>query len=55
MQYYRYQSNKFEFDISSIPNLPQSLAQVLAIACQPKPRDRYQTAKELSDALSARL
>ncbi|MDJ0571619.1 MAG: FHA domain-containing serine/threonine-protein kinase [Pleurocapsa sp. MO_192.B19] len=55
MQYYRYQSNKFEFNISSIPNLPQNLAQVLTIACQPEPRDRYTTAKELLDALSACL
>lgn len=52
MQYYRYQSNKFEFDIESIPNVPTNLAKVLKIACQPEPRDRYQTAKELSEALS---
>ena len=52
MQYYRYQSNKFEFDIDSIPNLPTDLAQVLDIACQPEPRNRYQTAKELANALS---
>ncbi|MEO1669833.1 MAG: FHA domain-containing serine/threonine-protein kinase [Cyanobacteria bacterium J06631_2] len=52
MQYYRYQSNKFEFDIENIPNLPTNLGQVLSIACQPEPRDRYQTAKELATALS---
>lgn len=52
MQYYRYQSNKFEFDIDRIPNLPADLGKVLAIACQPEPRDRYQTARELSEALS---
>ena len=52
MQYYRYQSNKFEFDIDSIPNLPTNLAQVLKVACQPEPRNRYQTAGELSEALS---
>ena len=52
MQYYRYQSNKFEFDIDSIPNLPSNLAEVLNIACQSDPRDRYQTAEELSEALS---
>lgn len=55
MEYYRYQSNKFEFDISSISNLPADLSQVLAIACQPEPRDRYQTAHELSEALSTCL
>jgi serine/threonine protein kinase, bacterial len=52
MQYYRYQSNKFEFDISNIPNLPPKLSLVLENACKPEPRDRYQTAKELSKALS---
>ena len=52
MQYYRYQSNKFEFDIGSIPNLPANLALVLDVACQPEPRNRYQTAGELAEALS---
>ncbi|MCC0176898.1 protein kinase [Waterburya agarophytonicola K14] len=52
MQYYRYQSNKFEFNIESIPNLPTNLGKVLNIACQPEPRDRYQTAQELSEALA---
>lgn len=55
MQYYRYQSNKFEFDIDNIPNLPTNLAQILDIACQPEPRDRFQTALELSQALSSCL
>lgn len=55
MQYYRYQSNKFEFDIENIPNLPANLAQVLKIACQAEPRDRYQTAQELAQALSTCL
>ena len=52
MQYYRYQSSKFEFDISSIPNLPTNLAEVLDVACQSDFRDRYQTAIELSEALA---
>lgn len=52
MQYYRYQSNKFEFDIDSIPNLPTNLAKVLNTACQPEPRNRYQTVEELALALS---
>ncbi len=55
MQYYRYQSSKFEFDIDSIPGLPTNLGEVLSIACQPEPKDRYQTAKELKEALSACL
>ncbi|MEM8829131.1 MAG: FHA domain-containing serine/threonine-protein kinase [Cyanobacteria bacterium P01_G01_bin.19] len=52
MQYYRYQSNKFEFNIESIPNLPTNLGEVLRRACKPEPRDRYQTAKEMSEALA---
>ncbi len=52
MQYYRYQSNKFEFNIESIPNLPTNLGKVLSIACQPEPRDRYQTANEMLEALA---
>lgn len=52
MQYYRYQSNKFEFNIETIPNLPTNLGEVLNYACQPEPRDRYQTAKELAEALA---
>lgn len=55
MQYYRYQSNKFEFNIETIPNLPTNLGEVLQIACQPEPRDRYQTAREMSEALASCL
>jgi serine/threonine-protein kinase len=55
MHYYGYQSNKFEFDINSIPNLPPDLGMVLDKACQPEPKDRYQTAQELLQALSACL
>jgi serine/threonine protein kinase, bacterial len=55
MQYYRYQGNKFEFDIGSIPNLPSNLSHVLTKACQSEPSDRYQTAEELSAALFACL
>lgn len=55
MQYYRYQSNKFEFDIDSIPNLPNNLAEVLNVACQPEPRNRYQTVEDLAQALSSCL
>jgi serine/threonine-protein kinase len=53
MQYYRYQSNQYEFDIASIPNLPFQLATTLEKACQADFRNRYQTARELSEALTA--
>ncbi|MEL6437786.1 MAG: FHA domain-containing serine/threonine-protein kinase [Cyanobacteria bacterium J06621_8] len=52
MQFYRYQSNQFEFDIDSIPNLPSNLARVLDITCQSNPRKRFQTVEALSAALS---
>jgi serine/threonine-protein kinase len=52
MQYFRYQSNKYEFDVASIPNLTPTLSQLLEKACQPDYRDRYQTAQSLSEALA---
>jgi serine/threonine-protein kinase len=52
MQYFRYQSNKYEFDVASIPNLTPKLSQLLEKACQPDYRDRYQTAQSLSEALA---
>ena len=55
MQYYRYQSNKYEFDISSIPNIPFQLATTLEKACQADFRERHQTARELGAALNACL
>ena len=55
MEYYRYSSNKFEFDINNIPGLSTNLGQVLSIACQPEPKDRYQTARELKEALKSCL
>ena len=51
MQYYAYDSNRYEFDIEKIPNLPPQLQKVLNKTCQPNPRDRYQTAEELLIAL----
>ncbi|BAZ46529.1 serine/threonine protein kinase [Chondrocystis sp. NIES-4102] len=53
MEYYRYQSSKFEFDIKSIPNLPTDLSKVLEKACQPEPKDRYLTAQQLLEALAS--
>jgi serine/threonine-protein kinase len=55
MQYYRYQSNQYEFDIPSIPNLPFQLATAIEKACRANFRDRYQSARELGEALKACL
>jgi serine/threonine-protein kinase len=51
MQYYAYDSNRYEFDIEKIPNLSPQLQKVLKKTCQPNPSDRYQTAQELLIAL----
>jgi serine/threonine-protein kinase len=51
MQYYRYQGTKYEFDISSIPNLPSDLGKVIEKACRSEPRDRYQNVQQLSKSL----
>lgn len=55
MQYYHYKGTKYEFDIASIPNLNPPLSQVIDKACRSDFRDRYQTAEELSKALTACL
>ena len=55
MQYYRYQKNKYEIDTSNIPNLSDQLAAIINKCCQPLPRDRYQTARELWESLKACL
>lgn len=55
MQYYRYKGAKYEFDIATIPNLSPSLGLVIEKACRSDFRDRYETAEELSTALTACL
>ena len=55
MQYYAYNSNRYEFDIAKIPHLSPELQQVLHKTCQSNPRDRYQTADELLEALKGCL
>ena len=51
MQYYAYDSDRYEFDIDKIPNLSQELKTILQKTCQPNPRARYQTAEELRTIL----
>ncbi len=51
MQYYRYKRNKYEIDISNIPDLSEQLGNIIRKSCQPDPRDRYQSAKELEASL----
>lgn len=55
MQYYAYNSNRYEFDIDKIPHLSSQLRKVLKKTCQPNPSDRYQTALEMMIALQGCL
>ena len=51
MQYFTYANNRYEFDIEKIPHISTKLKQVLRLACQSEPSDRYKTAAELASAL----
>lgn len=51
MQYFAYDSDRYEFKIDQIPNLSPQLQMVLKKTCQADPSDRYQTAQELLEAL----
>lgn len=51
LKYYRRLGGEWNFDVSGIPNIPPQVAQVITKACQSAWQERYQTAKELSEAL----
>ncbi len=53
LKYYRKLASGYGFDVSSIPTITPKLRGVIERACEPKVRDRYQTAKELAQALAA--
>jgi serine/threonine protein kinase, bacterial len=55
MQYYVYKGSRYQFDIDNIPEMTPELGAVITKVCEPNLRDRYQTAQELSEALSACL
>jgi serine/threonine protein kinase, bacterial len=55
MQYYAYESDRYEFKIDQIPHLSPQLQVVLKKTCQADPSDRYQTAYELLEALKGCL
>ncbi len=50
-KFYRRRGNSFRFDLSSIPTFTDKLKKVIDRTTEPLPRDRYQTAKELANAL----
>ncbi|NER48020.1 MAG: protein kinase [Symploca sp. SIO1A3] len=55
LKYYRRRGSSYGFDVTSIPTITPQLRKVIERVCKPKPSDRYQTAKELSQALASCL
>ncbi|HEY9635868.1 MAG TPA: protein kinase [Coleofasciculaceae cyanobacterium] len=53
LKFYRKLGAGYGFDVASIPTITPQLRKVIQRTCEPKVRDRYQTAKELSEALAA--
>ncbi len=53
LKFYRRRESGYGFDVSSIPTITPQLREVIERTCEPKVRDRYQTAQELSQALAA--
>jgi serine/threonine-protein kinase len=52
LKYYRRLGEEWNFDVSRAPNIPSQLGEVIVKACRPQWYDRYQTARELSQALT---
>ncbi|MCU0538135.1 MAG: serine/threonine protein kinase, partial [Hydrococcus sp. Prado102] len=52
LKYYRRSGGEWNFDVSGVSNIPPQVAQVVTKACQSRWQERYQTAKELSQALA---
>jgi len=55
LKFYRKLGDSYGFDVAGIPTITPKLRKVIERVCEPKVRDRYQTAKELSYALAACL
>jgi len=55
MSFFRKVSTGYRFDIRNIPTITPQLREVIDRVTEPKPRDRYPTAQELSQALTACL
>jgi serine/threonine-protein kinase len=52
-KFYRPRGRNFRFDLDKVPTITPQLREVIDRVTEPLPRDRYQTAKELSAALLA--
>lgn len=54
-KFYGKKSRGYGFNLESVPTITPKLRAVISRVTEPKPSDRYQTAKELSQALAACL
>lgn len=52
LRFYKRLGSGFGFDVSDVPTITPQLRKVIERVCEPKVRDRYQTAQELSQALA---
>ncbi|MGB7522350.1 MAG: serine/threonine-protein kinase, partial [Spirulinaceae cyanobacterium] len=52
LKYYRDLGNSYGFDLKNIPTITPGLSHVIRKTCERKLSERYQTAKELSEALA---
>src|SRR4028119_270267 len=48
LKFYRRRGDSYGFDVAGIPTITPKLRKIIERVCEPKVRDRYQTAKELS-------
>ena len=53
LRFYKRIGSGFGFDVANVPTITPQLRAVIERVCEPKVRDRYQTAQELSQALEA--
>jgi serine/threonine protein kinase, bacterial len=53
LKFYRKRGTGYGFEVAGVPTITPQLREVIERACEPKVRDRYQTARELSQALVA--
>ena len=52
LRFYRSRGRNFRFDVTSVPTITPHLREIIDHVTEPSPRDRYQTAKELAEALA---
>jgi serine/threonine protein kinase, bacterial len=51
-KFYRQRGGSYRFDVSVIPTISSELREIIDRVTQPLPKDRYQTAGEVADALA---